>query len=395
MARTTIDRLMKIVRMECNSPSGGVDSGRERRAGETAGTGHAEANGVNTHDIVVIGASAGGVEAITAVVSALPKDLRAAVLVVLHLSRGRSVLPEILSRASRLPAAHPQDGDELQYGHIYVAPPDHHLTIDGTRVRVQHGPSENGVRPAVDPLFRSAARCFGPRVIGIVLTGALDDGTAGLAAIKEAGGVAVVQDPDEAFSPSMPRTAMSFVAVDHVLPLREIPVLVTTLSKETVTEYPRATGPHLQPIEPDGAEMGIAWSDEDRPGQPAIYSCPECQGTLWETDAEGILRFRCRVGHVYSAETMLAAQTDSVDRALWAALRSLEERAALTNKMAQRARLRRHEGVAKAFAERALEAEKHAAVVREMLVHRTTGHDTPEQVPRGTPVAPPQPSSDG
>jgi len=336
---------------------------------------------VNTHDIIVIGASAGGVEAITSVLAGLPRDLRAAVLVVLHISRGRSVMPEIISRAARLPASHPKDGDELHYGHIYVAPPDQHLTVDGTKMRVQHGPSENGVRPAVDPLFRSAARTFGPRVVGVVLTGALDDGTAGLAAVKEAGGVAIVQDPDEAFAPSMPRSAMNLVAVDHVLPLREIPILLTTLTMETAPSRTDRSGPHLAPIEPDHSEAAIAWDADDRPGRLSVYSCPECHGSLWETDDLGILRFRCRVGHVYSSESMLAAQTDSVDRALWAALRSLEERASLTHKMADRARERRHSWVANAFEARAKEAQQHAAVVREMLVNRTTGHDTPEATP--------------
>ena len=334
---------------------------------------------MNTHDIVVIGASAGGVEAITTVLAGLPRDLRAAVLVVLHISRGRSVLPEIISRVSRLPATHPNDGDELHYGRIYVAPPDHHLTVSGSRVHVQHGPSENGVRPAVDPLFRSAARAFGPRVVGVILTGSLDDGTAGLAAVKEAGGVAVVQDPEEAFSPSMPRSAMTLVAVDHVLPLREIPILLATLALETAPTDRPQTGPHLAPIEPDHSQMKIALTPGDRPGQVSIYSCPECHGTLWETDDLGILRFRCRVGHVYSSESMLAAHTDSVDRALWAALRSLEERASLTRKMAERARQRRHPWVANAFDTRANEAQQHAAIVREMLLNRTTGHDTPDE----------------
>jgi two-component system chemotaxis response regulator CheB len=340
---------------------------------------------VNTHDIVVIGASAGGVEAITTVLAGLPRDIRAAVLVVLHISRGRSVMPEIISRAARLPASHPNDGDELHYGHIYVAPPDHHLTVEGTRVRVKHGPTENGVRPAVDPLFRSAAQAFGPRVVGVVLTGALDDGTAGLAAVKEAGGVAVVQDPEEAFAPSMPRSAMNLVPVDHVLPLREIPILLTTLALETAPSQ-TSSGPHVAPIEPDHSAAAIAWNPEDRPGRVSVYSCPECHGSLWETDDLGILRFRCRVGHVYSSESMLAAQTDSVDRALWAALRSLEERASLTRKMAERARRRQHAWVANAFETRANEAQQHAAVVREMLVNRTTGHDTPELTEE--PVAP-------
>ncbi len=341
---------------------------------------------MNTHDIVVIGASAGGVEAITTVLAGLPRDLRAAVLVVLHISRGRSVLPDIISRVSRLPATHPHDGDELHYGHIYVAPPDHHLTVEGTRVRVQHGPSENGVRPALDPLFRSAARTFGTRVVGVVLTGALDDGTAGLAAVKEAGGIAVVQDPDEAFSPSMPRSAMNLVSVDHVLPLREIPILLTTLALERAPRDAAQTGPHLAPIEPDHSEALIALGPEDRPGRLSVYSCPECHGSLWETDDLGILRFRCRVGHVYSSESMLAAQTDSVDRALWAALRSLEERASLTTKMAERARERQHGWVANAFEARAKEARQHAAVVREMLVNRTTGHESPDE--NAEPVVP-------
>lgn len=150
------------------------------------------------HDVVVIGASAGGVEAIRRIVSDLPRDIRASIFVVLHISRGRSMLPEILTRAGRLPASHPTDGEPLQYGRVYVGPPDHHLVIIDGVVRIVHTASENGVRPAVDPLFRSAARTYGPRVIGVILTGALDDGTAGIAAVKEAGGVTIAQDPDEA-----------------------------------------------------------------------------------------------------------------------------------------------------------------------------------------------------
>lgn len=334
---------------------------------------------MTTHDIVVIGASAGGVEAISTLVAELPRDLRAAVLVVLHLARGRSVLPEILTRVGRLPARHPADGETLRYGRIYVAPPDHHLTVDGPTVRVQHGPTENGVRPAVDPLFRSAARSFGSRVIGVILTGSLDDGTAGMAAVKEAGGVTVVQDPTEAFAPSMPRSALDFVGVDHVLPLREIPPLIDTLTRERApTSASDVAGPHLKSMEPDLSEEVIAVHPEDRPGRVSVYSCPECHGSLWEVEEGGILRFRCRVGHVYSADSMLAVHTDSVDRALWAALRSLEERAALTRRLAERARHRRHTGVALAFEERANAAEEHAGVVKELLLSRGVGHIVPD-----------------
>jgi two-component system chemotaxis response regulator CheB len=335
---------------------------------------------VATHDIIVIGASAGGVEAISTVVAGLPRDLRAAVLVVLHLSRGRSVLPEILTRAGRLPAVHPEDGDPVEYGRIYVARPDHHMTVEHRKIRIVHGPTENGSRPAVDPLFRSAARTYGPRVIGVVLTGALDDGTAGLAAIKEAGGITIVQDPDEAFAPSMPRSARAFVQVDHVLPLRDIAALLPGLTREHTEGSGAPTGPHVTAMEPDLGEPGRALHETDRPGKVSIFTCPECHGTLWEADERGIVRFRCRVGHVYSPESMLAAQTDSVDRALWIALRSLEERAALTHRLADRARSRKHSWVAKAFDERAEAADGHAGVIRDLLVNRMTLHEVPEPV---------------
>src|SRR5262245_1265663 len=194
------------------------------------------------HDVIVIGASAGGVEAIIRVVAELPRDIRASIFVVLHISRGRSMLPEILTRAGRLPAAHPTDGEPLQYGRIYVAPPDHHMVVQLGAVRIVHTASENGVRPAVDPLFRSAARVYGARVLGVVLTGALDDGTAGIAAIKDAGGVTIAQDPDEAFSPGMPRSAINTGMVDHILALRDIPLLLAALVEEEAAEMRPATG---------------------------------------------------------------------------------------------------------------------------------------------------------
>lgn len=330
------------------------------------------------HDIIVIGASAGGVEAISTIVRGLPADLRAAVLVVLHLSRGRSVLPDILSRAGPLAARHPIDGERLQYGRIYVAPPDHHLVLDGNAVRLDHGPTENGLRPAVDPLFRSAARSFGARVIGVVLTGSLDDGTAGLAAVREAGGVTVVQDPTEAFAPSMPISAIESVHVDHILRLARIPAVLVELTMERTMEKEATSGPHLRPMESDLGTPALALEPDDRPGRPSVFTCPECHGTLWEVDEGTILRFRCRIGHVYSPDSMLAAQTDSVDRALWAALRSLEERAALNRKMANRASDRNQPSAAKSFADRARVAEEHSTVVRGLLEDRTSRQIVPD-----------------
>lgn len=334
------------------------------------------------HDVVVIGASAGGVEALSRVIAGLPRDLSASVLVVLHISRGRSMLPEILGRVGRLPALHPEDGTVLQYGRVYVAPPDHHLIVEEGKMRVVHTASENGVRPAVDPLFRSAARTYGGRVIGVILTGALDDGTAGIAAVKEAGGITIVQDPEEAFSPGMPRSAIASGAVDHILPLRDIPVLVCALVEEEASSGPTSGDhPHLRAMEPDLARPQLARHANDRPGKPSIFTCPECHGTLWEADEGRLLRFRCRVGHVYSPESMIDAQTDEVDRALWTALRTLEERAALAHRLAERGRERQHNWVDKAFTDRAVETEREADQIRQLLrVRAGISHSIPDDL---------------
>ena len=250
--------------------------------------------------------------------------------------------------------------------------------LDGC-VRTVHTAAENGVRPAVDPLFRSAARQYGPRVIGVVLTGALDDGTAGIAAIKAAGGITVVQDPDEAFAPGMPRNAVNTGLVDHVLPLRDIPLLLGALVEEDATRRRAGDSGLLRPMEPDLADPPIAVNGEDRPGKPSVFSCPACHGTLWEVDEGGVLRFRCRVGHVYSPDSMLAAQIDEVDRTLWTALRTLEERAALSHRLAERGRSRQQHWVERAFAARARDAEAEAGQIRALLRTRSSsGHNVPD-----------------
>jgi two-component system, chemotaxis family, protein-glutamate methylesterase/glutaminase len=338
--------------------------------------------GLAKHDVVVMGASAGGVEAISRVVSDLPRDLQASVIVVLHISRGRSYLPEILTRAGPLPASHPRDGEPLQYGRVYVAPPDHHLIVESGQLRVAHSPSENGVRPAVDPLFRSAARVYGPRVIGVVLTGTLDDGTAGTAAVRENGGVTIAQDPDEAFAPGMPRSAIASGTVDHVVTVGDIGALIGALVQEHApSRLPAVNHPHLRPMEPDLGVMPLALRGADRPGTPSVFTCPECHGTLWESDEQGLLRFRCRVGHVYSPESMIAAQTDEVDRALWVALRTLEERAAMAHRLAGRGRDRNQRWVDQAFSQRARETELEADRIRELLRSRAaSGHGVPDEV---------------
>ena len=289
------------------------------------------------HDIVVVGASAGGVEALRAIVSRLPEDLPAAVFVVLHVPAiATSVLPAILERAGDLPSAHAEDGAEIERGRIYVAPPDHHLLIQPGFMRVNRGPKENGYRPAIDPMFRTAAATYGSRVVGVILSGVLDDGTAGLAAVKTHGGRALVQDPGDALYPMMPTSAIDAAEPDLVAPADELADLITSLTHERV---PAGMAPTDDPLLDDEQyiEIDRGASDRPQPGSPSGFVCPDCGGALWESEeASGLLRFRCRTGHGYSIETLAAEQTDTVESALWAALRALEERAAMARRMESR-----------------------------------------------------------
>ena len=322
------------------------------------------------HDIIVIGASAGGVEALTDLVGRLPADLPAAVFIVLHIpAYGTSVLPGILSRRGLLPAVHPADGDPVQKGRIYVAPPDHHLIVekDGM-IRLTRGPHENGHRPAVDALFRSAARAYGPRVIGVILTGTLDDGTAGLQAVKRRGGLAVVQDPEEALFASMPRCAIQGVAVDLVAPLAEIGPALASLAHQPVPgESESPVTPELEE-EVKVAEFDIKALETRHEGKPSSYACPDCHGVLWEVEEGDLLRFRCRVGHAFSPESLLASQSDALEDALWTALRALEESAALADRLSERSGERGHGLAADRFAQQAVDARDRAAVIRQALL---------------------------
>jgi two-component system chemotaxis response regulator CheB len=323
-----------------------------------------------TRDIVVIGASAGGVEALQRLTAGLRPDLRAAIFVVMHVTaEGTSALPAILQRSGPMPARHAINGESMSDGRIYVAPPDFHLILRDGLVRVVHGPRENRSRPAVDPLFRSAALSYGPRVIGVVLSGALDDGTAGLYAIKARGGVAIVQDPHDALVSGMPRSALEYVTVDHVLPAADIGSLLNDVTRESVADR-MAPPPRRLADEFDMAtlEPGTMEDDDKYAAQPSPFTCPECNGTLWELVDGDLARYRCRVGHSYSAESMAEEQGQSSERTLWAALRSLEERAALGRRLSQNAGARGHEHVAHRFDERAAEAEAHALTVRRLLL---------------------------
>ena len=330
------------------------------------------------HDIIVIGASAGGVEALVTVVGSLPADLPAAVFIVLHIpAQSPSLLPGILSRSGPLVALHPEDGDALEREKIYVAPPDHHLLIKYESVRIVRGPKENRHRPAIDPLFRSAAAIYKQRVIGVVLTGALDDGTAGLLAIKQGGGLAVVQDPKDALYPSMPLHAIENVKVDYMLPLLEIGPLLGRLAHEPVPELQEATTSEDMEAETKMAEFDMETiRDEHKVGAPSAFSCPDCGGVLWEMPDGDLLRFRCRVGHAFSVESMVSAQADEIEAALWAALKTLEESASLARRMVKQARGRGQQWLARSFEEKLIEAERRSTLIEQVLRRDAMQHSS-------------------
>jgi two-component system chemotaxis response regulator CheB len=322
------------------------------------------------HDIVVVGASAGGVEALVDLARSLPADLPAAVFVVLHVpSTGTSALPDILSRHGPLPAAHVKDGEPIELGRIHVAPPDHQLLLRTGHVHLARGPRENGHRPAVDPLFRSAASQYATRVVAVVLSGALDDGTAGLLAVKARGGLAVVQELADALYPGMPSSAIEHVRVDHVLPAADMGPLLARLTLEPAGEAPRPA-PDDMHVEVAVEGFSLAAMEGEHPGTPSGFSCPDCNGVLWQIQDGQLQRFRCRVGHAWSPESLLTQQSEALEAALWIALRSLEERAALARRLAEPARRRGHSITATRFEEQAAEAQQAARLVRELLVDR-------------------------
>jgi two-component system chemotaxis response regulator CheB len=289
------------------------------------------------HDIVVIGTSAGGVGALQEVFRQLPPDLPASLFVAMHLSpHVPSHLPQVLGKAGRMPVVAVDRALRFRPGHAYVAPPDHHLTLTKTGVRPTRGPRENWHRPSIDVLFRSAAAALGPRVIGVVLTGFLDDGSAGLAAIQRKGGLAIVQDPETAAFPDMPMNALQSVKVDYCVPLAEMAATIVKAVAEAPGRVPPGVAEEVA-IETEIAKLSMNGREAiEKIGTPSTFTCPECQGPLWELRDGGMLRFRCQVGHAYSSETMLTAQQDVVERALWVALGAIQSRVALWRRLSQR-----------------------------------------------------------
>lgn len=323
---------------------------------------------VATRDIVVVGASAGGVEALMALVGGLPAGLPASIFVVLHVpADGVSVLPRILTRSGPLTACHPIDGQSIERGRIYVAPPDHHLLLDGARIRLTRGPRENGHRPAVDPLFRSAARVFGARVIGVVLSGSGDDGTAGLGLIRRVGGVVLVQQPEEAICAGMPGSAVDVVGADSCSPVRALGPLINRLVWEEVEDVGPIDPQHGFSTQPEVREEYQLTEQGIDPPSISGFTCPECGGRLWEIHEPEMTRYRCRVGHGYSPDSLLISNTEALEGALWAALNALEEHASLTRRLARDAENRRHQLTATRFEQKAADTERQAALLRQVL----------------------------
>lgn len=322
-------------------------------------------------DVVVIGASAGGLEALQRLLAALPHDLHAAVLVVLHTSNHEgSVLPNILGRAGPLPAEHPKDGARIRKGHVYIAPPNVHMIVSDGHLALIPGPRENLHRPAIDPLFRSAAAVYGTRVIGIVLTGLLDDGTSGLMVVRASGGEVIVQDPDTATFAAMPRNALKQVPDAHVLPLEKIPAMVVRLCREEApaqassTDFLDDADKEVKIAEFDMSEI----ENEARNGTPSEFACPDCGGVLWEIVESGFLRYRCRVGHAFTAKYLEAEQRHAIESALWAALRALEESISLSRRLAKRAVDWQQSALHELYEERASSKENHAKILRDFLL---------------------------
>jgi two-component system chemotaxis response regulator CheB len=317
------------------------------------------------HDIITLGGSAGAFETIRDILRSWPNDLPASVLIATHLAPSVS-LKNILDGGSSLPVKAAVSGERLQRGQIYVAVPDAHLLLHDHHVLVRRGPRENLSRPAIDPLFRSAACAFGPRVIGVLLSGGLNDGTAGLAAIKTCGGLTVVQDPKDATVPSMPQSAMRCVQIDYCVPARELADLLVRLVQE-----PAATAPRI----PAGLQLEVAIAAQETAGMDineklgakSPFACPDCDGVLWQIKDEKVPRFRCHVGHAVTADALLEQKDAAADQIMWRLLRTHEERAELVRVLAGRVTGPHRDAIAKDFLRRAIGYEEDASIVRDLL----------------------------
>lgn len=281
--------------------------------------------------IIVIGASSGGLDALRFLAAALPEKFSAPILIVLHIGAHRSELPALLTTAGSIPAKHAEDGEMIQRGHIYVAPPDRHMILVDGHLRLVRGPKENCARPAIDPLFRSAAESYGAGAVGVILTGNLNDGTLGLIEVKRRGGTAIAQDPDTAAYPEMPRSAAEHVALDYCLPLAEIPKLLMELVDGKAGK--EVAMPKTSSDEFDGQQPEIINGQTFE--RPLTVTCPECGGALKKFEVGSIVKFGCHIGHSYTAEVMATAQFEEMEKVMRAAVRFLNERTEFCLQMAE------------------------------------------------------------
>jgi two-component system chemotaxis response regulator CheB len=319
--------------------------------------------------IIVIGASAGGLNALKEIFSGLPPDLPAPVFVVLHIGSGKSILPGVLGPHSLLPVVQATDGAAIESGKIFVAPPDHHLVLEAERMRLSRSARENHARPAIDPLFRSAAVAYRRRVIGVVLTGHLDDGTVGLQAVKAYGGTAIVQDPDEAEAASMPLSASRYVDTDYCLALDDIAPTLARLAEQAAAEDETMNEDKAIPVENGVALTGRIREEEiDSIGSRAAQTCPECGGNLWTINQSNPLRFRCHTGHAYTSQSLLQHQTETTEQAVWAAVRALHERYTILKRLADGAKENGFDKQAEEYEAGAITAAGHAEALRQLIL---------------------------
>ncbi len=328
--------------------------------------------------VIVIGASLSGIDTLVHLVSLLPKDLPAPVLITQHVaSHSPGLLPHILSDAGPLPAVHPRSPELLECGKIYVAPPDRHMMVQDHYVRLSHGPHENLARPAIDPLFRSAAIAYGPAAVGVVLTGQLDDGTAGLLAIKDRGGTTIVQEPSEATAASMPLSALAHVPVDFKCKIAEMAPLLVRLAKDDPSAEAPPDLDRLMGIEnriADGVFNVDDWWVLEQMSEPSGLNCPNCRSGLYELNDKRVLRFRCRSGHAFSALSLLSGQADEREAQMSSLFGSLIEEATLSKRLAAAAAA---PALAKSLSARTMFLEREAAQVCDWL-HAMSGVVEPE-----------------
>jgi two-component system chemotaxis response regulator CheB len=322
---------------------------------------------MSNRDILALGTSAGGVEALLFLARSFAPDFPASVFVTIHLaSQFRSSLDEVLDRAGPLPTVFAQDGDAVRKSCIYIAPVDRHLIIEGDRIVLGHGSRENNSRPAIDPMMRSVAACCGSRAVGVVLTGTLSDGASGLWAINQCGGLTVVQDPGDAAFSDMPMNALNRIQPDHVVTLAAMPKLLASLALQPAGEpmpVPESIGFEIEIAK--GGHAAI--EDMDRVGPRSGLACPDCHGVMWEIDEGDLTRYRCHVGHTYTAEMMSLALDENLRRALGSALRALEERRALARKLERQAEQNAQPHLARSWAQRAAEFQRELNIIRDSI----------------------------